>query len=160
MALIRTLGTLVTRSLRRANKEVDASVEPFEAKALVSDHYAEIHSIVSEAGARYFETEADITATGATGYALPDAHFSTLGVDFRTDSVDRRRRLTRVGSQERPELRGITGEALFYALEGSNILLYPKPSSGIYKHRYIPQPTDYSLSAERRSRQVRHRPSH
>jgi hypothetical protein len=148
MALIRTLGVLVTRALRRANKEPDPSVEPFEAKALVSEKYAELHAIVSETGAAYFQTEADIAANGSTGYALPEGHFATLGVDFRIDSVDRRRRLHRLAPQERSDLRGLTGEALYYALEGSSILLYPRPPSGTYKHRYIPQPTDYSFSAD------------
>jgi hypothetical protein len=144
MARIVTLETLVTRCLRRGNREIatgpDPGIEPGEAKALVSSMYGEMHAVVSETGARYFEVEATITATGAASYALPTAHLSTLGVDLRLDSADRRRRLTRINSQERSLLQGLTGEADYYALESSNLVLYPRPSSGTYLHRYIPQP--------------------
>jgi hypothetical protein len=82
------LSVLVTRCLRRANKETDPNVEPYETKALISELYGEMHAAVAETGSRYFETEATITTTGATSYPLPDGHLSTLGVDFRVDTAE------------------------------------------------------------------------
>jgi hypothetical protein len=152
MARSIALSTLVTRCLRRANKEAggssDASVEPYETKALISSHFGEMHAVVSETGSRYFETDATITATGAASYALPSDHFSTIGISRLINSAGQLSRLRKLGAQRRVFFAGLTGDARYYALEGSNIVLYPKPSSGTYKHLYIPQPTDYSLSAD------------
>ena len=67
MALTRTLTQLIGLCQRRADKETDEHVDSDEWKELITEVYGEMHSIVSETGARYFETEADITATYKDG---------------------------------------------------------------------------------------------
>lgn len=146
MARSVALGTLVSRAQQRSDRESDNQLSTNEWKSLISELYAELHRIVRTA--RYFETEATITATGASGYALPSDHLETIGIDFVYASDGQRRQLTQVPALEKPRWTGLTGEAFHFALEGSNVVLYPNPSSGTYKHLYIPQPTDFSSSAD------------
>lgn len=151
MALSVTLGTLVTRCKQRSDQEgTDGHIGDAnnEWKSLVSEVYGELHGAVSDAGARYFETEATITATGDASYALPASHLSTIGIDYVVDTAGRRRDLAELMVQEQVHFAGETGEAYLFTLSGSNIVFYPKPSSGTYKHLYIPQPTDYSTAAD------------
>lgn len=148
MARSVTLGTLVTRARRRADKENDDNISTPEVKSLVSEFYGELHKIVVEKGASYFETDASITATGAASYALPSAHLTTLTVRYVIDASGREARLRRTRVQERHLYAGLTGTAYRYWLAGDNIVLGPKPSSGTYKHLYVPQPTDYADSSD------------
>lgn len=144
MALSRTMGTLIGLCQRRADMENDDHVDSDEWKEIISEVYGELHGAVAETGARYFETEATITADGSASYSLPSDHLSTVGVDFVTDGAGHRRELAELMIQERGLVLGNTGEAFFFAFTGTSIALYPKPSSGTYKHIYVPQPTDYS----------------
>lgn len=149
MALSITLGTLVTRCLQRSDKVSDPQVDAPEVKSLISELYGELHALVTEKGARYFETEATITANGsAGGYALPANHLSTVGVDYQVDAAGRRQQLRRLTATRRYQLAGLTGQAYRYALEAANIVLYPNPASGTYRHLYVPQPTDYASSSD------------
>jgi len=148
MAYAITLGTLVTRARQRGNDPSGEQLAAPEMKEIISEHYGELHAAVNDVGARYHETEATITATGAASYALSSDHLSTIGVDFVIDSAGRRRELWQLMVQERTIFAGQTGEANFFALAGANIVLYRTPSTGTYKHLYIPQPTDYSTSAD------------
>jgi hypothetical protein len=145
MARAVALGTLVARAQARADRQEDGSIATTEWKGYISELYAELHKLVR--AARYFETEATITATGASGYALPADHLETIGIDY-VDSGGRRRALRPVPALERPRYAGLTGDAFGFALEASNVVFYGNPSSGTYKHLYIPQPTDYSGSAD------------
>lgn len=146
MARSVALGTLVARAQQRAGLEGDGSLATTEWKGLISELYAELHRTVRVA--RYFETEATVTATGAASYALPSDHLETIGVDLVYTSGTARRALRPLPALERPRYVGLTGEAFLYALEAANLVLYPNPGSGTYKHLYIPQPTDYSGSAD------------
>lgn len=150
MARAFTLGTLVGRCQQRADKENDSHIETPEWKALISEYYGELHALIVEKGARYFETEATITATGATSYALPADHLSTIGVDFVLNGTTGPRRPVYgpIAVQHRARLLGHEGTALYFGLEAANIALYPVPSSGTYKHLYVPQPTDLSASGD------------
>lgn len=139
------LGTLVARCQQRANKVGDGQVESPEWKELISEHYGELHGAVSDVGARYFETEATINLANL---ALPADHMATIGVDFVLDAAGRRRELPQLMVQERTIFAGRTGEAFFFALAGANLAMYPTPSTGTYKHLYIPQPTDYSTAID------------
>lgn len=151
MALPFTLGTLVTRCQQRATAEGESLLDSGpEWKALISEYYGEMHALISEKGARAFEAEQTITADGSTSYALPAAFLSTVGVDAILSGTTGARRpvFGPIMAQERSWLMGQTGPANWYALEGANIALFPVPSSGTYKHLYVPQPTDYSTSAD------------
>lgn len=144
MALSLTLDTLVTRTKQRANKVGDEQIETAEWKELISEVYGELHGAVSEVGARYFETE---TSINLSTFALPTDHLSTIGVDFVYDVAGRRRPLVELMVQETPLVAGVTGEAYLFALAGATVKLYPTPSTGTYKHLYVPQPTDYSSAS-------------
>lgn len=147
MALTRTLTQLIGLCKRRSDKENDEHVDDDEWKELITEVYGELHSFVSETGARYFETEATISPDGSAQYALPSDHFSTVGVDRVTSAAGARVPLDELMVQERVVFGGATGDARFWSFTGTNIRLYPTPSSGTYKHIYIPQPADYSSSA-------------
>lgn len=149
MARPRTMALIIERGSRRADKEFDDHIEAEEWKALVSEVFGEIHSIVSGTGCRHFETEATITANGSSTYALPDDYQSTVGIDFVIDAVGRRQSLRGpLPVQRQFAYAGLTGDAYAFALGGQYIVLLPAPSSGTYKHRYIPQAADYSTAAD------------
>ena len=147
MALTRTMGQLVGLCQRRADKATDGHIgQDFttEWQEMISEVYGDLHGAVSATGARYFETEATITATGASSYALPTAHMSTIGVDYQINAAGARRPLDQLMVQEGFVFGSVTGAAWLWAFSGTNIALYPTPSSGTYLHLYVPQPTDYS----------------
>lgn len=144
MALSRTMGQLIGLCQRRADKESDEHVDSDEWKELISELYGELHGAVAQTGARYFETEATISADGSSTYALPSDHFSTVGIDRVLDSAGRRTELAELMVQERTFMLGQTGPAQLFAFTGTSIQLYPRPTTGSYKHIYVPQPTDYS----------------
>jgi hypothetical protein len=142
-----TLGTLVTRCQQRADKENDSSIGTAEWKSLVSEMVGELHSLASEAGLRYFETTATITATGASSYTVPADHLATIRI-VKVDANGRNPRPlveVQVHDDEHP-LSGQTGEARYYAIIGQTIEFYPNPASGSYRHRYVPQPADLGSS--------------
>lgn len=148
MGLTIPLGTLVTRCKQRAGRESDDALTPNEVKALISELVGELHGAIADTGCRVFETEVTITANGAASYALPSDHRDTIGVDLVVDAAGSRRALDEIMVQERAGVLGLTGEANYYELAGSTIALYPKPSTGTYKHLYIPQPADLSGSSD------------
>ena len=144
MAFSRTMLQLIGLCQRRADKESDNHVDSDEWKELISEVYGDLHAAVAGTGARYFETEATISPTGAAYYALPSDHLATVGVDRVTNAAGEREALVELMVQERGVFAGQTGNAWMFAFTGTNIALYPTPSSGTYKHIYVPQPTDYS----------------
>lgn len=148
MAKLVLLSDLVTLCKQKADAESDGHIT--EWKSLISDYYAVMHALVTEAGARYFETEQTINANGAAGgaYALPADHLSTVGVDFVFDSAGRRRELAELMAPERTDWIGEIGEAYGYQLVGQNLVLFPSPTTGTYKHVYAPQPTDLSTAID------------
>ena len=149
MARLVTLGTLVTRAQQRWGAEGDAQLDVTEVKALISEYYGELHALVSNTGARYFETEATLDLNSL---ALPSDHLSTIGVDLVLSGSTGPRRPVwgPIGPADRSYLIGLStgGPAYFWAEEGTNIALYPTPTSGTYKHLYVPQPTDLSSAAD------------
>ncbi len=146
MAFTRTVGQLVELGQRRADKQTDDHVDTEDWKGFLSELYGELHAAAVDVGARYFETEATITATGAASYSLPSDHLATVGVDFY-DAAGNRTPLIEIMVQERWSFGGATGQAWGFAFTGTSIVLYPKPSNGTYYHLYAPQPTDYSSAS-------------
>lgn len=144
MALSVTLGTLITRCQQRANAVGSDQIETSEWKEMVSELYGELHGAVSETGARYFESEATLNLANL---ALPSDHLSTVGVDYVYDSSGRRFELAELMVQERNVLAGLTGQAYAWSLVAGSIVLRPTPTTGTYKHIYLPQPTDYSTAS-------------
>lgn len=147
MARAIRLDRLVLRSSRRADKQGDPHTT--EWKALISEKYGELHSVVSEAGWSYFEATQDITANGAASYSLPAALLSLGGVDYVVNAATGERRALQIlMPQERVQWSGSTGTASRFAFTGGSIELWPRPGSGTYRLTYIPQATDYADSAD------------
>ncbi len=143
------LSALVTRCKQRADLENDSHVGSTEWQTLISEMVGELHELADEAGLRYFETTATITATGASSYTLPTDHLSTIRI-CKVDSAGRRTyELREVQVHDRSgHLFGRTGEATSYAIIGQTIVLYPNPSTGSYAHDYVPQPVDLGAVAD------------
>ena len=143
------LSSLTARARQRWAGEGDNSIDVVELKALVSEFYAELHAAVSDKGARYFETEATLDLNNL---ALPGDHLSTIGVDLVLSGTTGPRRPVwgPIGPSDRTYVIGLTtgGPAYFWAEEGASLALYPTPTSGTYKHLYVPQPTDLSTAAD------------
>jgi hypothetical protein len=140
------LGDLVTYCQQLANKPApDGQLDTLEWKLHITTWFGRLHKTVTETGARCFETEATINLSNL---ALPTDHYQSIGVDLVLDSAGRRRELAELMVQERNLFLGQTGEAMAWALSGSSLALYPTPTTGTYKHLYIPQPTNYSTAVD------------
>jgi hypothetical protein len=137
--------TLIARCKRRAGLVGDNSIPDTDWQEAISEMYGELHGIVADAGGRYYETEASITATGASSYTLPTDHLATIGIDRITSTTGGREPLDEIMMQERHLYAGQTGNGSFFAIVGQTIEMYPRPGSGTYKHLYIPQAADLSL---------------
>lgn len=158
MARTFTLGDLVTRAKRRVDMENESLVSDTEWKNNISTVYGEMHSILVNSGMRYFESEDTITAGGGTStgslyedYSLPSDFNLSVAMDYVVNSTTQERwNVPMVMSQERNRFgTGGTNNAIGYAIVGGNVRLLPAPPSGqTYIHTYIPQPTDYSASAD------------
>lgn len=144
MAYLVTLGELVTACQQLANQPNAEQLDVAEWKAHISTRYGRVHTTVADTGARCFETEATVNLSNL---ALPSDHRSSIGVDFVLDSSGRRRELGELMIQERNVFAGVTGDAFAWALSGTNLKLYPTPTSGTYKHLYVPQPTRYTVAS-------------
>lgn len=150
MAHTLTLGSLVTLCRQRCGNDLSGPLDDPEYKSLISEVYGELHAMTAEKGARYFQTEATITTTGAVTYALPSNHLDTIGVDRILSGTTGLRAPVYgpISPQERTRLMGLSGPASRFGIEGANLALYPVPPSGTYMHLYVPQPTDYSTSVD------------
>lgn len=142
------MADVVLRCQRRADKEGDAHVGPAEWKALISEQYGDLFSVVAGAGLRYFEATHTITTSGAVSYDEPCNHLGTVGVD-RVHADGTRESLAELMPGERNLWAGQTGDARGYSLVDDQIVLYPRPPAGqTYELLYIPQPPDLSAAAD------------
>jgi len=144
------LSDLVIRCQRRADREGDPAIAPFEWKAAISEQYRELVGLIDGTGMRYFESTSTIPATGAASYSEPADQLSFIGIDFLYDgtTTGRRRALRELMVQERNFYSGQTGEAIGYSFVGRQIHLYPNPVSGTYELLYVPQAPDLSVAAD------------
>lgn len=141
------MGTLVTRCQQRCDLVNDDHIATAEWKSLISEAYGEMWSEVSGAGDRYFETSTTITASGAASYDEPEGHYKTISVT-RVDVSGGECPLTELTSHEEVHAKGSAGYAQYWTLVDDQLYLYPVPSSGTYRWRYLQQPTDLSQYAD------------
>lgn len=143
------LSVLRTRCKQRSDMENDSHIADSEWNTLISEMVGELHELADEAGLRYFETSATITATGASSYAVPSDHLATISITLLDSASRPRRELDewQIHQGEHP-LSGQTGEAQCYAIVGQTIEFYPNPASGSYRHRYVPQPASLASAAD------------
>lgn len=146
------MGDLVTRCQRRADLEGDDHIDSDEWKALISEQYGDLFSVVADSGLRYWEYAEQLTTTGASYVDEPDDHFATVRVDYLADgtTTGRRRTLDELMPQEESAWAGhSSGEARAFALVDDRIYLFPTPPAGqVYEIVYIPQPPDLATYAD------------
>lgn len=140
------MGTWITRAQQLADLENDDSIAPAVWKWFASMVYGDLWTEVTATGRRYFETSTTITATGAAGYAEPDGHMNTVRVTRVDGEYEYPLRELRQG--EESSFKGLTGEAVAWALVDDQLRLFPTPSSGTYRWYYQQQPTDLSGYAD------------
>lgn len=145
MAFAVTLGELVTACQQLANQPGSEQLDASEWKAHISTRYGRLHTTVADTGCRYFETQETLNLASL---ALPSDHKMTIGVDFYDGSGRLVRELPELMLFERGLFSGQTGEARAWSFSGTNIQLYPVPTTGTYKHIYVPQPARYNASAD------------
>jgi len=145
MAFLITLGELRETAQQLANKPNDTTLPVAEWNGHISAYYGRAHTMVLGKGARYFETE--FTLDLAT-LALPTDHRGTIGVDFIT-SCGARIELDELMVQDRDLFSGLTGtQARAWAVVGTNVQLFPTPTTGDYRLLYEPQPARYNTSVD------------
>lgn len=148
MPRIFTMGTMVTRCKQRADQEGSSHISDSEWKALISEAYGDLYSVVAGTGLRYFEFSTTITTDGSTSYTEPADMLATVSV-VRVNTDGTSYELTEAMPQEQPYFGSLTGDARFYANVDDKIYLYPTPPSGqTYVWRYIGQPPDLSTYAD------------
>ncbi len=146
MAFAVTLGEIVTSCQLLGNQPGGQQLETTEWKAHISTYYGRVHTLVADAGSRYFETTATLNLADLS---LPAGHKSTIGVDFWSDTAGSSRiELPELMVQERNVFGSQTGQARAWWIAGTTLVLGPTPSTGTYKHIYVPQPTRYNTSAD------------
>lgn len=145
MAFSVTLGEVVTACQQLANQPGGEQLDVTEWKAHISTRYGRVHTAVADTGARCFETTVTLDL-GAL--SLPSDHKATIGVDFYDSSGRFVRELPELMVQERGMFAGATGEARAWSFTGTALQLYPLPTSGTYKHIYVPQPTRYNTATD------------
>lgn len=132
--------------------EGQSFVSDAEWKTYLSTAYAEMYAALVETGLRYYEKEHDVTTTGTASYKIPDDLLSLIGVDYNVNSGNgETRSLQPMMVQERNMFSNINGtsEAVYFAMVGPNLTLYPKPPSAqVYTLVYVPQPLDISSATD------------
>lgn len=145
MALRVTMSTLRTEAQQLSDKESDVSIATAEWNRIINRRYGELWAIVAQSGMRYFETTHTFTADGSSSYTEPSDLFEVVGVCRVVDTTaGTRSDLFEIMAQEQSAYSGITGDAIAYSLIDDQVTFYPKPSTGTYEMRYVPQPTDIS----------------
>lgn len=139
-----TLAVLRTRIRQRTDTENSEFVSDAEINQMINTSYRELYGLLVSASLHRAEEVEVVTATGAASYTLPADFFGLIGV-YRTYGEDKVP-LERFSDKFRPGSR--TGDATMYRVQGSNLVLYPKPSSGDYDLVYIPLPADMSADAD------------
>jgi hypothetical protein len=143
--LVRSSQQLANRVATQAGAIADSQIDPAEWKQRVSAMYGRLHETVVPTGARCFEVEVDLDPSTLQ---LPDDHYMSIGVDV-VRGGGWRCELDEVMIEERNELtRPNASEALGWAMIGNSLRLYPSTTRGVYKHIYVPQPTDLSTASD------------
>lgn len=144
MPRIFDIVTMVNRCKQRCDQENSSHISDGEWKALLSESYGDLYSVVAGTGLRYFEYNTTITTDGSASYDEPTDILSTISVT-RTMTDGTSYELTEAMPQEQPFFGGVTGDARYYCQIDDQLFLFPTPPSGqTYVWRYIGQPPDLS----------------
>jgi hypothetical protein len=142
MARTFTLLQLRTKARERSDMVNSSFVTDSELNGYISASYAELYDILVQSGLVYYTpTTQTITGTGSETYPLAADYYGTVRVDRVSGS--NYCPLTEYMITERASYENSgTGEARAYSPQGSNMSLLPAPTSGSYRHIYIPAPAD------------------
>lgn len=148
MARTFTLAQLRTKVRERADQENSGFIDDTELNGYISSSYTRLYDILVKSGLHYFETTQTIVADGSDNYALPADYYGTLGVDF-IESTDVFIEVPEYMFHERNDF-GTSGSshALGYRIIGTVIELLPKPTTGSYRHIYLPAAVDLTTDSQ------------
>jgi hypothetical protein len=139
-----TLTALITRVRQRTDTENSEFVTDAEITQLINTAYKELYALLVGFSLHRAESVQSITADGSASSDLSADFFSLIGV-YRTYDEDKVP-LERFPDKFRPGSR--TGDATMYRIQGVDLVLYPKPSSGTYEVLYIPVPAELSSGSD------------
>lgn len=152
-----TLLTLRTQARELADMEVTgatAFVDDTELNGIINTSAARWYGRIIQAVPERFETVQTLTASGAVSYDVPDDYMYTLAVEYES-TQDRYIDLRRVMFAERNRFntRGTSSMAIGYRVGGPcadvpQLYLYPPPSTGTYRHIYVPVWEDLSVDTQ------------
>jgi hypothetical protein len=131
-----TLLQLRTRVRQLADIVNSDFVTDAELDARINVSYKELYGLLVRASLHRSEEVALVECDGSESYRVPDDFFGLIGI-YRSIGEDKIP-LERFPDKFRPGSR--TGDATMYRISGSDLVLYPKPSSGVYDMVYIPVP--------------------
>jgi len=114
----------------------------------INDSLKRLQGIFLKKGLVKTQRIQDFTITGATDYALPTDYLATVGVWYvegegtsrlrHMDDIERALKVALTGTHASRYRVFELGEATGNDLTDKRIELYPNPSSGTYKHVYVP----------------------
>lgn len=150
MARSVTVTTLVAAVRSLADIENDDHISDTLIKEWLSSFWAELYETIVSSGLAYYECIKSYPSNGNSRglYALPSDFYAPLRVDY-VASADNYTPLKEINLRELHRVaRTTTGQASFYRVVGSNLVLYPAPPSGqTYEMKYIPAPADLTSSS-------------
>lgn len=147
-----TRAELRTRARARADQDGSGFPSDAQYNEWLADSVADVWNRLIAAGGVPGRTEVSVTATGAATYSVASDVHSVLSVDRQEGSQFFP--LRPVQLEDVPGLRSVgTGPAEFYGLLGgatSALLLelLPRPASGTYSVRYIPQAVRWTSDSD------------
>lgn len=153
MARTVTILQVMDRARERADvtgTDGAAWIPDAELQRYVDAAHTELYDLLVKHEIHQFETTATVTTvSGTPTYALPADHYKMLALDYRW-TTDRYVSVPEVTFAERNVYsQNITSDygarAAGYRIVGANLVLLPTPASvQVYKHIYVPRPTDIS----------------
>jgi hypothetical protein len=134
-----TVASVIAGARSLIDDAAGATSDATDILIYVRHAWKRLYSLYIGAEPDRFRTE--VTVSGAATIPLPSDWLSTVAVDYQ-QSAGTRYPLRRLQEADRNAFNGTSsGNALAYRVIGTNLCLYPTPSSGSYVHVYIPTAT-------------------
>ena len=144
-----TVGTLIDRALRLADKEGSTFTGRPEVMDLMLTKYAELYGLLVKSGCQYFESISLLTTTGVASYSLlAGAFWNVAPADFwgllRLDFLPPGQRPRPIPAAMVQELHFFNPNqssvyAIRHRIAGNTLYLYPTaPTGQVYQLMYVP----------------------
>lgn len=132
------VSDLVTAAKQLGDFENSSTLADSEWLTWVSASYARYHNKLVQTGMGYLEATQTITGTGVSTYTLPTDHHASVRVDYQSDT-NTWSPLEHISILAKHKYEsGQTTQAVAWRIAGANLEILPAPSSGTYRHIYIP----------------------